>query len=800
MGFNIGPRVMKATGGGIKRVGNHRIHHFPPEHVTDGLVLHLDAADRNSLDPQEGISAWNNLAPGGKFATTLYNGASYQHLHGGAVQMNPGGSVNDYANIIADGKLLEGSFTIDLWMRWTDIRSGDYTNIWSSDGYSNGTTGFALYTFGAETRVWGHPRSDAGNAMMIQTTGTWSNNIWYNMVLTRDIGTKKMILYKNGVGIGTATNITTNWETHNTNNDYSLGTRDGASYPFDGYFSIVKGYKRALSDAEVVQNYEADKLRHQATYSTTFSPTCAGSGGKVDVLCVAGGGGGGIQHGGGGGAGGLLENTGLTIVSGGTYTAAVGAGGTGAHSGGSFSSPKGEDGGNSVFSGTSITTMTSVGGGGGASIATSNASGRSGGSGGGSGLEGNGAGQDTTTGGSGTSGQGFAGGKHGGYSGTNYGGGAGGGGAGGVGQNGVNGATYIAGAGGPGKTSSISGSPVTYAGGGGGGSHQPFIYGNGGSGGGGRGGLGNATTTANGHNGVNGLGGGGGGSAAYTNDGGCGGHGTIIVRYPAEDYNVEMLIVGGGGGGGKSGSAGSDPGGGGGGAGGLIYYSSYKITSGKNYITYVGAGGEGRGSTSLPGDTGSSSVFGNITAFGGGGGGSANGNGSGGGSAGGGGGNSGTKGLATSSGQGNDGGTPNSYGGGGGGGAGAVGADGLPNNGGGGNGGAGLAYSINGTSTTYAGGGGGGARNAGSAQGGSGGSGGGGAGTVTSAGNAGTANTGGGGGGTSTGSQGGNGGSGIIIIAYKGPQRGEGGTVSTTARAGYTVHTFTVAGPDRFIG
>ena len=40
---------------------------------------------------------------------------------------------------------------------------------------------------------------------------------------------------------------------------------------------------------------------------------------------------------------------------------------------------------------------------------------------------------------------------------------------------------------------------------------------------------------------------------------------------------------------------------------------------------------------------------------------------------------------------------------------------------------------------------------------------------------------------------------GIVIIAYKGPQRGTGGTVSTTARPGYTTHTF-AAGSFLFIG
>ena len=51
----------------------------------------------------------------------------------------------------------------------------------------------------------------------------------------------------------------------------------------------------------------------------------------------------------------------------------------------------------------------------------------------------------------------------------------------------------------------------------------------------------------------------------------------------------------------------------------------------------------------------------------------------------------------------------------------------------------------------------------------------------------------------SAGKAGGNGGSGIVIIAYKGPQRGKGGTVDTTSRSGYTLHKFTTVGSDVFI-
>ena len=50
MGFNIGTKIVKATGGSISRVGSHRIHQFPGEYVTDGLCLYVDTAHHDSLD------------------------------------------------------------------------------------------------------------------------------------------------------------------------------------------------------------------------------------------------------------------------------------------------------------------------------------------------------------------------------------------------------------------------------------------------------------------------------------------------------------------------------------------------------------------------------------------------------------------------------------------------------------------------------------------------------------------------------------------------------------------------------
>jgi len=225
---------------------------------------------------------------------------------------------------------------------------------------------------------------------------------------------------------------------------------------------------------------------------------------------------------------------------------------------------------------------------------------------------------------------------------------------------------------------------------------------------------------------------------------------------------VQVLVVAGGGGGGGTGTTNQT--GGGGGAGELYYNASYSIAPG-TYTVTVGAGGtRGVGSTTGAGGgtptNGGDSIFGPIDCNGGGRGGASGGGLDNGGSGGSGGGASrnasGGSSVKTAAGFGNIGGDSagslagGSAGGGGGGGAGGAGAD-----AGGGNstsaaGGAGRAYSISGSSITYAAGGSGGSRN-GSADGAAG---------TNNRGNGGQ----GGDGNSST--NGGNGGSGIVVISY----------------------------------
>ena len=768
MSFNVGPRVVSATGGSIKRVGNYRVHTFPSELVTDGLVLNLDAGDPRSY-PGSGTT-WTDLSGNGNNGTFGASTAAptYNNANGGSLVFD---GTNDYIIKSTPSSLNFGSldFSVFCWIKCTKRGGGFYGTAVALDvdGSGNGILFFVEGSSGI-FRTW-----VAGQ--VLNGSIDVADNQWHQVGIVKFGTTATQFvdgIQRSSFACGSSLISSPNLILGN------YTTTSIVAYAYNGNLSQVTIHSRALSAAEVAQNYDALKVRY-TSYTNTFTPTCGGGSGKVEVLCVAGGGGGAS---GGGGAGGLLYNSAFTVSSNTSIGVTVGAGGTSGNCdvGNGSAAVSGQS--------SSFSSLSSVGGGNGGQ-AGGTQTGGNGGSGGGAAANGGG----SNNGGTGTSGQGFNGGGNGGFTSSPSGVGGGGGSAGAA----ITATSARAFPGGNGLTFAISGTSSSYSGGGGGGAYSGSLNGSGGIGGGGNGASGGSVGTSAIPN--TGSGGGGGSSGVL---GGNGSNGIIIVRYPATDYNVELLVVGGGGAGGNNHA-------GGGGGGGLIYYSSYPVSAGTKYSVTVGAGGVASGTGANNNTNGGNSQFGTLVSIGGGAGGNRNDQagtspGQSGGSGGGGGGSQGqfpnnyAAGSGTN-GQGNPGGVAVNVLGAGGGGAGAPGQSTATESGFGGTGGAGLQFSISGTPTGYAGGGSGsnGTNTTAANPLGGGGAGGAGAG---SNGTAGTTNTGGGGGGGGAGNTtGSNGGSGIIIIAYQGPQRGVGGTVDTTSRPGYTLHTFTTTGTDFFI-
>ena len=289
-----------------------------------------------------------------------------------------------------------------------------------------------------------------------------------------------------------------------------LGTNWLANSTFSLYGLAALGTTPAIAPKAAGGSIYTDGTYwyHAFRTSGTFTPQISLS---CDALVVAGGGGGGAYVAGGGGAGGVYYTS--TTLAATAQTVTIGAGG--APSAGNPA--RGSNGTNSVLG--SLTAA--VGGGGGGSSDTS--AGLSGGSGGGAGST-----VSTASGGSATSGQGFAGGNTSGFS------GAGGGGAGAAAANA--GATNTATAGGAGTNTYSSWLSATntgvsgyIAGGGGGGNYTAGSGGAGGAGGGAAGASNNVqpgTATINTGGGGGAMGGG--GSAPI---GSAGASGLVIIRY-----------------------------------------------------------------------------------------------------------------------------------------------------------------------------------------------------------------------------------------------------------------------------
>ena len=288
----------------------------------------------------------------------------------------------------------------------------------------------------------------------------------------------------------------------------------------------------AVNDAPTVSGFAP--VAGVDSFSTVGAATWSVPSGvtSVEVLVVAGGGAGGADVGGGGGGGQVISSSSVSVTGGQTASITIGAGGAR----GAAYNQYGLKGGDSSFA-IGATTLTAVGGSGGAGRGPSYA--------GGIGFNGGGGSFDFAAATS------FSGGNAGGASvggGTGANGNGGGGGAGGAGVAGLN---SKAGDGGPGVSSSISGTLTSYGGGGGGSFYNINSSTVNGLGvdGGGNGGYGNVF----GVDGVAGRGGGGGGGPSTSSSGnnGVGGSGIVILRYSSaavftvtEDLPGNLLFTG----------------------------------------------------------------------------------------------------------------------------------------------------------------------------------------------------------------------------------------------------------------
>jgi len=448
-----------------------------PAIVTNGLVLNVDAAFTPSYS-QSGVT-WYDVSSSGNNGT-LTNGPTFNSSNYGSIVFD---GIDDYVNFGSPSTLDFGTnnFNLSCWVNIPSTSGSDWMGIISR--YLSGN-GFWIQLDSSNRYVafgW-----DCCNYI---TSSTSCGGGQWKFISCQRIGSTSAEVYVNGSLVASSSSLPS--KTTNDGPIYIGGLINFNRYT-SGNISQVTMYNRALTTAEIIQNYEAIGTR----YITL----------QVQSLVVAGGGGSpGNYAAGGGGAGGLLTGTTTSLSTNTNYSITVGAGGGGSSNGS-----------NSVFN-----LSTAIGGGIGGQYGGSDAgNGGSGGGGRGS-WPGNG-GLYYTPKGLGTAGQGNDGGR--GAGGAGYMGGGGGG----AGNAGNDAAANTGGNGGAGsyfsEYTSLGGSPAGWFAGGGGGAADPGSAGSGGNGGGG-------AASYVGNNGVINTGGGA-GAASGPSSGRQGGSGIIILRIP----------------------------------------------------------------------------------------------------------------------------------------------------------------------------------------------------------------------------------------------------------------------------
>lgn len=225
-----------------------------PKIITDGLVLNLDAADRNSY--VSGSLVWNDMSGNG-YNGTLINGPTFDSSNGGSVVFDgsndyvsgsiiPSSSYNNGHTVMAFHKLTNGGYfpTVFALGKITGA-GGDCINV----GYAAGAGNLQSYLVTTAATYQTLITDNTLNKLICVTT-TWDGlavNGTLKYYINKDV--KTTITTQGLLALEGPTSL------------YRVGNRISLDIPFYGNIYNVLMYNRALTQQEINQNYDVLKSR-----------------------------------------------------------------------------------------------------------------------------------------------------------------------------------------------------------------------------------------------------------------------------------------------------------------------------------------------------------------------------------------------------------------------------------------------------------------------------------------------------------------------------------------------------------
>lgn len=227
--------------------------HHMPHIITSGLVMHLDAANTKSY-PGSGVM-WADLS-GEQNNGELKNSPTFNNINGGAILFNGGTQYIDCGND-KDSLILSSGGTIEAFVRFDDFGSSWYNTIMGKGGSGWLSHHYILFEGDGTNQLW----LSVSNGISSLSTGgprtrTLSLDTWYHVVATWDFNKKKMFLDGN-----LEQSVDSTIMPINSAAQVSIGKTGTSGYYFNGNMSYVRTYNRALTEIEIIQNYNAVKSR-----------------------------------------------------------------------------------------------------------------------------------------------------------------------------------------------------------------------------------------------------------------------------------------------------------------------------------------------------------------------------------------------------------------------------------------------------------------------------------------------------------------------------------------------------------
>ena len=231
----------------------------PKSIVTQGIIFAADAGNIQCFT--QGASTCKDLIQGS--TGTLTNQATYSPEGGGSWELDGSSDDVDFGDVVPVVADLEydSSFT---WMQWHNqdtigVYQGLLTRMQSGGNYRG-----IRQVINDSNRYMVDLRHDGSS--YIRKTGTstaFAGNIWYMCAFTYNGSTDAsgITMYVNGEVESASTNADTLGNDTLKGYDLVLGDVDGGSLDMDGKTTLALIYNRALTAAEIKQNYNATKTR-----------------------------------------------------------------------------------------------------------------------------------------------------------------------------------------------------------------------------------------------------------------------------------------------------------------------------------------------------------------------------------------------------------------------------------------------------------------------------------------------------------------------------------------------------------